>query len=214
MSLPPVSAVVLAGGKSARLGQDKRFLHLGSARSQLEETIARVSAVAEEVLIAVGPDSINLEAPLRSNFPTIHLVVDAVPGAGPLAGLCAALSAVAHERALVVACDLPLLNLATLRFLLARPRDYDLLVPRRADGRLEMLHAIYHRRCLDVLQRLLAADRLRLAGAVDDLVAAGRVVRYVEERDLAAADPDLLSFFNVNTPTDLATARRLIEGSA
>lgn len=207
---PPTSAIVLAGGKSRRLGRDKRALRLGSSRSQLETTIQRVAEVADDLVVAAGDATEAIEGLVSGDIPGIKVVADARVGAGPLGGLCAGLAVVRHEFALVVACDLPFLDLATLRFLLDRPRDYDLLVPRRSDGRLEMLHAVYRRTCLPVLQRRLAADRLRLAGAVDDLQADRLAVCFVDESELSRLDPGLRSFFNVNTPGELREAERML----
>jgi molybdenum cofactor guanylyltransferase len=208
--IPPNSAIVLAGGKGSRLGQDKRYLRLSSTGSQLVETIQRVSEVADDVVVAVARDPDEVKQELALTNARARVVQDVELNAGPLAGLCAALDVVEHDIALVVACDLPLLNVAVLRGLLGRPRDYDLLVPRRADGTLEMLHAVYRRACLDTLRECLAAGRLKLHRAVDDLLAAGRVVRFVDEDEIARDDPSLLTFFNVNTPADLDRARALL----
>lgn len=79
----------------------------------------------------------------------------------------------------------------------------DLVVPRRQSGTLEMLLAVYRRTCLPSARVLLARGRLRLAGLADELVAAGRVVSFVEEDALRALDPGLASFYNLNTPDDL-----------
>ncbi len=194
---------MLAGGKSRRLGQDKRQLPIPTPRPLLAETIARVSQLSDDVIVAVATDAPSPElAPAR-------FVLDAAPDCGPLGGICSGLAAARHERALVVACDLPFLNLAVLRALLRRTTAEALVVPRRADGRLEMLHAIYDRACLPTLQRRLASRQLRLSDLADALLERGFAVRFVDEAELAAEDPELLSFFNVNTPEDLARARKL-----
>ena len=194
---------MLAGGKSRRLGQDKRQLPIASPLPLLAETIARVSQLSDDVIVASGSD-----APWPELAPT-RFVLDAGPDCGPLGGICSGLAAVRHERALVVACDLPFLNLAVLRALLRRTAGEALVVPRRADGRLEMLHAIYDRACLPTIQRRLASRQLRLSDLAEALEQQGLGVRFVDEAELAAEDPELLSFFNVNTPEDLARARRL-----
>jgi molybdopterin-guanine dinucleotide biosynthesis protein A len=133
--MPAVSGIILAGGRSRRLGIDKRSLFLTSARSQLSETVERMTYVADDIVVAGDPPGDVADRAM--------VVADAQAGIGPLAGLLTGLSSIRHERAVVVACDLPFLNLDLLRGLLAVPRDYALLVPRRDDGTLEMLHAVY-----------------------------------------------------------------------
>lgn len=193
------SAIVLAGGKSRRLGRDKRLLHVGSSRSLLDETIARVATLTRDVVVVVAGDPGELgQLPAR-------IVQDPLPGAGPLNAVFAGLSAVEHEFAIVVACDLPFLNVELLRALLEQPRDYDLLVPRRADGTLEVLHAVYRKTCLGAIRRRLDTGRLRLADLVEDVA-----VRFVDEAVLVTYDPLLRSFCNINTPEDLQTVDRLL----
>ncbi len=201
------SAIVLAGGRSTRLGQDKRLVRLDSERTLLERTVQRVASLVEDVVVVVGAGE-------RLTDDLARVVTDEWPGTGPLGGLCTGLARVCHAYALVVACDLPFLNVDVLRALLARPRAYDLLVPRRADGTVELLHGIYRTTCLPVARDRLAAGRLRLAGLIDDLQAADRTVVFVDEDDLRPFDPDLRTFFNLNTPADLHLARALVGPNA
>lgn len=208
----PASGIVLAGGQSRRLGRDKRALVVGSARTQLEEVVTRLAAVTEDVVVVAGADPRSVATLLRDPPPHASVIPDAPSGVGPLGGLCAGLEAALHDTALVVACDLPFMSVAVLRDLLDRPRDYDLLVPRRADGRLEVLHAVYRRSCLPVLRARLERGRLDLHGAVPDLEAAGYAVRFVDDAEIARLDPRLRTFFNVNTPADLREAERFRSG--
>ncbi|MGH2461727.1 MAG: molybdenum cofactor guanylyltransferase [Chloroflexota bacterium] len=195
----PASAIVVAGGASRRLGQDKRQLRLGSPRTLLEATVATVSALADDVVVVVSTD------PTTFAGLTARVVQDPEPGAGPLNALVAGLAAIEHDVALVVACDLPFLSPALLGRLLDEPRDYDLLVPVRSDGRLEMLHAMYRTSCLEPARRRLAERRLKLAGLADDVRA-----RFVDESWLRRDDPSLRSFLNLNTPEDLRRVTELL----
>ena len=194
------SALVLAGGRSRRLGADKRRLRLASGRGLLEATIQSVAALADEVLVALGDDVANF-AELASEG--VRLIGDAPAGSGPLGGLVAGLAAARNDLVVAVACDLPYLNPELLRWLLSLAPGNDLVVPRRADGTLEMLHAVYRRNCLAVARSRVLAGQLRLSGLAADLLMAGQPVRFVDEVDLRARDPDLKSFLNLNTPEDL-----------
>lgn len=192
------SAIVVAGGKSSRLGQDKRLLRLFSSRTLLEETVLRLSTLTDDVVVVVSSQSVDLEGL------SAKIVQDPVPGAGPLNALYAGLMAAEHEYAIAVACDMPFLSTTLLRGLLDLPRDYDALVPRRSDGTLETLHAVYRKTCLEAIRRRLDAGRLKLAALLDDVT-----VRFVDEPWLRQYDPQLRSLLNVNTPEDLENVKDL-----
>jgi molybdopterin-guanine dinucleotide biosynthesis protein A len=174
------------------------LIRLGSSRTQLAETINRVSAVADDIVIAGDP--------AESVTDRATLVSDVDVGAGPLAGIVAGVNAARHDYAIVVACDLPFLNVELLRHLIALPRDYALLVPGRSDGTLEMLHAVYSKSTCTTLHECLRQGRLRLADLPGALESDGLTVRIVDEGWLRRHDPSLRSFFNLNTPSDLRRA--------
>lgn len=197
--IAPASAIVVAGGKSTRLGRDKRHLRLSSPRTLLEETVARVATLTEDVVVVVSTEPAEF-----ARLPA-RVVRDPRPGAGPLNALLAGLSVVQHDRAVVVACDLPFLSQSLLRGLLEHSPEYELIVPRRADGTLEMLHAIYRKTCLAAIRRRLDAGLLRLAELVEDVT-----VSFLDEAALTPFDPDLRSFTNVNTPEDLRLVEALL----
>jgi molybdopterin-guanine dinucleotide biosynthesis protein A len=199
-SCEPVG-VVLAGGASRRLGQDKALLRIGAGPTLLERTVATVHAAGlREVVLSVS--TVERGRILRDAVPAVaglRLVVDAEPGRGPLGALHAALSAVPHHHVLLVACDMPRLHVAALRALLEEPRDADAVVPRVA-GRAQPLAALYGPACLPLTARLLAQGRL----AMRDLLAApGLRVRVLDEGCLARAGVPAAAFDNVNTLADL-----------
>ena len=197
--LAPVSGVVLAGGRSSRLGQDKALLSLPDGRSLIAHVVARLAPLVAEVVV-VATDGERL-GPLPA-----RIVPDLFPDGGALGGIYAGLAAAREARSLVVACDMPLLRPGLLRHLLALPRDFDVLLPRLADGQVEPLHAVYSKACLEPIRRQLAAGRLRIISFLGDVR-----VRYVEEAELRRFDPELRSLFNVNTPADLAALPRLLQ---
>src|SRR3954447_16105779 len=121
----PSSAIVLAGGVSRRLGQDKRRLRLwGSAGPTLLEYVVGIVArlCADVVVVLNDPDA-------WSTLPA-RLAPDVYADGGSLGGIYADLLAAEHEYALAVACDMPFLNAGLIGAMLARLRDYDVLAPR------------------------------------------------------------------------------------
>jgi molybdopterin-guanine dinucleotide biosynthesis protein A len=185
----PIGAIVLAGGKSSRLGYDKALVLVNG--ESLVQWLPRL------LLTFFRPVAVVVSAP--DQYPVAFpQVVDAVPDAGPLAGIAAGLQFLATEAMFVCAVDMPLLRPALLRRLQAALDGYDLVLPERA-GRLEPLCAIYAASCLPAVQRLLAGGRLRANG-----VAAEVHTRILTEAEWRDVDPEGDSFLNINTPTDLA----------
>ena len=194
----PISAMVLAGGKSRRLGVDKAYLALNNGRSLVASAVAAVRAVSADVMVVAGPD-------FCPECFDARLVIDVYPGKGSLGGIYSGLLRSEYSHCLVVACDMPFLNVDLLAHMVSLDRDYDVLIP-RADDKLEPLHAIYSKGCLPHMRDLLSRDHLRIIEFFDKVR-----VKYVEAAEIEVFDPHHLSFFNVNTPEQLAAARALIE---
>lgn len=189
-----VSAAILAGGASRRMGTDKALMTL-AGQTLLERAIACVAHVSDDIMI-VG----DREAYHRFGVP---VVADAFPGSGTLGGIATALRRARHEYVLVVGCDMPFLSGALLEAMANEPRDYDALVPVTGASRTyETLHAIYRRRCLIPIERRIARDELRVVDALADLR-----VRALSEAWLRRFDPVLDSFVNANHPDEWAAAK-------
>ncbi len=197
MSYPPTSAILLAGGQSRRLGQDKALLDLGQGPN-----IVRIAALLKELCS---------EVILVTDFPgryshlgmEVRWAHDRLPGQGPLVALEAGLEAATHPFALAVACDLPFLNVQLLRYMLEKDRDYDALVPRWR-GKWHPLHAIYARRALAQVRASIARGERSLEALLPHLQ-----VHPLRPQEIRRIDPKGLSLFNLNTPQGLAWARRV-----
>lgn len=197
------SAIVLAGGRSRRLGQDKRRLRVfgEDQPTLLEQTVLTATQLCADVVVVLNDAESWAQLPAR-------LVPDQYADAGPLGGIYSGLQAAQFETALVVACDMPFLNLALLRAMLARPGEYDVLVPRSLGAQrtrnahaVEPLHAVYRRSCLAPIQALLQQGERRVAALLD-------VVRvaFVEADEIQRYDPEGRSFVNINTFEQLREA--------
>jgi molybdopterin-guanine dinucleotide biosynthesis protein A len=191
------TGIVLAGGRSVRMGADKATLEI-SEQSLLSRVVKAVSLVCSEVIIVGG------EQRLADGFgPEVRWVSDPPGSAGPLAGVTAGLQAGRHDACLVVACDMPFLNAALLRHLVHRLETFDAVVP-ISRGVPQYLHAAYSRSAAATAQTLL---RLK-ARSVHELVVRLRVL-HLSEKHCTRLDPGGLSCFNMNTPADLALALKL-----
>ncbi len=193
--------VVLAGGASRRMGQDKALLRLDGEATLLERTVAQLYETGlEEVAVVVStPEHIRSLQAAMPKAGAVPFLADAEPGRGPLGGLHAALTAYPERDVLLVACDMPYLDTNALRLLCA-PDKADVVLPRLA-GRDHPLHARYGPACLPVAVRLLQQNRLAMRGLT---TAPELRVRVVDDAELARHGIPATAFTNVNTPADLA----------
>lgn len=199
------AAIVLAGGRSSRMGEAKASLEWDGS-PLLVRTVATLARVAPRVVVARAAGQ---ELP---PLPPGVLVVDDVhPDRGPLEGLLAGLRALERpdDVAFVCATDMPLLDPRFVRRVTAllRPDD-DAAVPEVAGCR-HPLAGVYRARLAPRIAALLDAGRLSLMGLLDDCGARSLdAATLLADPDLAAADPHLESLVNLNTPGDLAAVAR------
>jgi len=186
---PSYSAAILAGGLATRFGgRDKSGL-LVEGRPILERQIEELSQITSDILVVGRDRAARAVAGAR-------YVSDEVPGCGPLGGLHAALTAALGEATIVVACDMPYVSAALLRYLLERTSGVDAVVPRTEHG-YHPLCAAYRPACIKPIARRLAERRLKMADLFDDLrvciVTAEEIDAFGDHRRLLA---------NVNTPAE------------
>jgi len=191
-----VTGVILAGGKSRRMGEDKRFLTVGEA-TLLDRCRAMMVARFPEVLIITAQDS----APLDGHSCPVYQ--DVIPDCGSLGGLYTGLRHAAHERIFAVACDMPFLSPDMIRFFVDRDPDADIVMGRLPTG-LQPLHAVYGKRVLPYLERMARSRHLKIQ---DILLEPSLKVVVVDSSEWAHLDAASQSFRNVNTPADLEAAR-------
>jgi len=197
-----ISAIVLAGGESRRLGTKKHLLQFGG-QTLLQIIVDRLSQVSDDIIIVTSPRD---EAELGVSG--ARVIADGIPGRGPLSGLHAGLQAATSDRALLVAVDMPFLSVPLLRHLSQLEPNADAVVPEVA-GNVEPLLAVYARTCLPAVEDLLTRD----GASMRDLLQ--RMDTYlVPEAEIRSFDPSGLSWFNLNTPEDVDRARAIWEEGA
>jgi molybdenum cofactor guanylyltransferase len=186
-----VCAAVIAGGKAERLGGQPKGLLQVSGRRIVDRQLEVLRGVFGRVFLVA-----NDPAPWAGLG--LEIVADRVPGRGPLAGLDAALGALApgEEAVVCVAGDMPFLDARALSLLRDHP-PAGAVVP-LVTGHPEPLFARYARGCLPAIQRALAEGRLKTQAVLAELD-----VAYLDESRLRAIDPTLKFLTNVNTPEDL-----------
>lgn len=181
------------------MGIDKAFLQVGG-EVLIEGIIRKLSQLSQEIMIVS-------DSPLRYERFKVKLVEDIHPGKGALGGIHSGLKEAGSFHSLVVACDMPFLNLPLLDYMLTLRFGYDVVLPRIGEYR-EALHTIYSKRCLLPIEKQLEKGRLKILDFLPRVC-----VRYVEEEEIALHDPEHLSCFNINTVADLALARKIATGA-
>ena len=189
------SLAIIAGGQSRRMGRDKAFVEL--AGKPLIERVIEGSAdldQAETILIT--------NKPAQYAHLGLPMYRDILPDKGSLGGIYTALVGAQSPNVLALACDMPFVNSSLLRYMIDQmDDDTDIVVPRLA-GYPQGLHAIYKKTCIEAIAAQLAADQLKIIRFYDQMR-----VRYLDETDYAAFDPEGSSFANINTPAELEQAR-------
>jgi molybdopterin-guanine dinucleotide biosynthesis protein A len=188
---PPVAGVVVAGGRASRMGgRDKAFAEVGG-EPILVRTVRLFHALFPQVIVAGQPAE-------RFRGLDVEVVADHFPGAGPLAGIHAAMRVSRHPHVFVAGCDMPGLEADAIRFVCGRGDGVDAVVPCWEDD-IEPLHALYAVRALPVVEACLRSGR----SALREFLPAVRV-DYVPEHELRAVRGGARSLTNVNTPEELA----------
>lgn len=195
-----MTGVLLAGGKSRRMGQDKRFLDL-QGRSLLDRSLSTMKEIFQEVLIVVAQ-------PLDAKaVPGAQVVTDKIPNSGSLGGLLTGLFYARYSRTFVAACDMPFLNKDVIHFMAQCEPSSDIVVGNLLQGP-QPMHGFYSKRCLPFLEERAKAQDLKIQKLFE---VSSLSVHLIPEEDLSRLDPNLLSFVNVNTPADLEFSRKYLD---
>jgi molybdopterin-guanine dinucleotide biosynthesis protein A len=195
------SSIALAGGKSLRLGRNKLREQVGG-RALLSRVIDTLGALDGDIIIVAGAGQ---DLTLFPAGQRVKIVADIYPGGGVLGGIYTGLTASDSFHNLVVACDMPFLNTALLRYLIEAAESYDAVVP-RLNGFIEPLHAVYAKSCLPHIKTEIESGRRDIRSFFSRVK-----VRYVESEEIDRFDPQRLSLFNINTEDDLKKAREIAE---
>src|SRR5262245_39608442 len=196
LAMPRVSGVILAGGKSRRMGGSPKALLPFGGRPLIEHIAETLRSVLPDCLVVTN-------TPELYESLGLPMVGDVFPEGGSLGGIYSGLRAAPGEAAVCVACDMPFLAAGLVGYLASRAGEADVVIPDAA-GELQTLHAVYGRACLPAMEQRLLAGQLRISGFFADV----RVLRIPDEIVARFAEPQIV-FMNLNTPGDLARARDL-----
>jgi molybdopterin-guanine dinucleotide biosynthesis protein A len=206
-----MNAIVLAGGKATRFGSDKLKAVLRGQKI-IDLVLDKLMGVFRQIIVVTNKDG-------EYSGLGVRVVEDVFQGIGPLGGLHAGLRASDTPQNFVVAGDMPCLNPDFIKYMVKEGEeaveDWDILLP-KVGARVEPLHGIYHKACVDVIEGMIHSSTLCHTGmgkettrvAKDRTLSVQRLlgmmrVRYIEERVIRQFDPSLGMFLNVNTQEDI-----------
>lgn len=196
--ISPLTAIILAGGKSSRIGTDKDKAMLRLNRKRLIDiVISKLKCIVGDNIIIVGPPK---------KYPSYKQVVpDLFPQRCPLVGIYSGLKVSPSQYNLVVSCDMPFLETELLWYMRKNIDSEDIIIPRYGKDYIEPLLAIYSKSCLEIMEKNLKRDILSVR-----LIFPYLKVKYIEDEEIIKFDPRYLSFFNINFEKDLIKAEELI----
>lgn len=191
-------SIILAGGKSSRIGEDKAFLEFEGKRL-VEWVITSLKEVGEEIIIVANE-------PEKFNSLGLKVVKDVLPGIGPLVGLYSGLLSSHLEYNFVCGTDMPFLSPSLIKYMLGQGQGCDVVLP-RIGSRVEPLCAVYKRSCLSSIAEVIKeGEKLSLRSFFDRVK-----IRYIKEDEVIPFGLPKKLFFNINTREDMEMARGLLE---
>jgi len=189
-----VAGVILAGGKSLRYGTNKAFVEVEGI-PLIERVFKVMDTLFEEVILITN-------TPNLYSYLDRPMFEDIYKGKGPMGGLLTALSVLFPRPGFIVACDMPTLNADLIRHMVTAAEGFDIVVP-MIGHRFEALHALYGPACLAPVKQLVSQNTLQIIRLFEHVS-----VRYVKEDELRRFDPQLASFFNINSPLEVERLMR------
>lgn len=184
-----ITGVILAGGKSSRFGSNKAMAQFKGVRL-IERVTGLLGSIFRRLIIITN-------TPLEYSYLKIPLFQDLVKGLGPVGGIYTGLDAIETDWAFFCACDMPFLNKGLVRYISGIKNGYDAVVP-KVDWKIEPLHALYSKRCLPALKKLIHDKEYQTIKSFNDIN-----VKFVEEDEIINFDPLLKTFLNVNRQDEL-----------
>ena len=179
------TAIILAGGKSIRMGEDKGLMFL-NGKPMIQHVIDVVQALTHRIIIISNNSDYK-----KFNYPIFN---DSVKNKGPLGGLLTGLENSTTAKNLVLSCDAPYVNKALIELLLFNSKNYDVVIPIK-DKQTHQLIGVYDKNCLPILKKKIANNNLKIKTAIQEM----------NYKIIDANHIDTHVFHNINTKEDVTT---------
>lgn len=191
-----LTIVIQAGGESRRMGRDKALVPF-MGKTLIEYILNQTNALGlETIIIANQPDDYK--------FLNLPVFTDVLKGKGALGGILTALRVVNSRKCLLLACDMPFVNLQIAEYMYSFSGFYDLVIPVNHSERYEPFKAIYSKSCKIAIEKAIQSNELKISSFFN-------LVNFkaIRIKEIQRIDPELISFTNINTPDELYQAEQL-----
>ena len=199
------SAIILAGGFSSRFGQDKGLLQLAN-KPLIKHVLDAIGTLVDERMV-VASSKVQAENYAKVLGSDVNVLIDVDDAQSPLVGALTGFKETHGTHALLLSCDTPFVSNDVVSLLFELCINRYAVIPRWPNGYMEPLQAVYCTKpAYEAAKNALSEGKLNLQSMVDKL----RGVRYVSTLVLQQIDPELRTFFNINTPLDLKKAEFML----
>ncbi|MGA1869189.1 MAG: molybdenum cofactor guanylyltransferase MobA [bacterium] len=192
-----ISGAILAGGYSKRFGSNKAFVEI-KGKPLIERIIDIFIPIFDDIFIVSNSSE-------EYEFTGYPVVNDVLPIKGPLVGIYSALHASKYKYTFICACDMPFISPALIKYMIKKKEGYDIIVPGLKEGQLEPLHAIYSKSCIPFIKDKISIHEKKIISFYRDLS-----VYILKKDEIIPYDPQLLSFYNINTDEDFRKSQQFL----
>jgi molybdopterin-guanine dinucleotide biosynthesis protein A len=200
-----LGSIILAGGKGNRIGGYKPLMKLGDRR--LISYVLKVALkISDEAVVVFGRDDVKrIEALLPKD---VKIAVDIISSGGPLIGVYSGLRHLNSDYVAVLPCDSPFVHEEVLKHLISKAEGADAAIPLWPNGYMEPLHSVYKvSAALEACEAAMEEEKFRIYNMIEKL----EKPIYVPMEELRELDPELLTFFNINSREDLKRAEDMLK---
>lgn len=200
------SAIVLAGGFSSRFGQDKGVLELAN-KPLIRHVVDAVSSVVDETIVVANSQE-RVTQYTKVMTEGVQFVVDVCDSRSPLIGALTGFGSAHGKYSLLLPFDTPFVSKEVVSLLFELCRNKSAAIPKWPNEYIEPLHAVYQTKAaFEAARSAVAEGKLNVRAMIEKL----REVRYVSTLVIQQLDPQLRTFFNINTPADLKKAYAMVK---
>ena len=189
-----ISCIVLAGGRSSRMGKDKAFLDF-KGKPFLRHILERLSRISNNIVVVVNKDFSNYENIIK-DIPQAKLVKDLYPYEGPLNGIISAKDYIKNEKVFISTCDIPIISIELIKYLVDKVRNYDTVLP-IVGGKKQPFNTIYRKPALELAENIFKAGNRSLMKWIDNLK---KIV--IDENEIKCFKDAIYMYKSINTPKD------------
>jgi molybdenum cofactor guanylyltransferase len=190
-----ITGIILAGGKNTRMGVNKAFLKIDGVRL-IDKILSVYQNIFSEMIIVTNDPLSYIE------FKDTMIVTDIYKGKGSLGGIYTGLFYAKNDYSFIAACDMPSLNEDFILYMIEQTHKHDIIAPELTEG-FQALHAIYSRRCLPTIKKMILSDKLKIVGLYKEM----RLLKITEEK-IKPFNKDGNIFININTPDDFKSYQK------